>query len=167
MSSTAEGGDWICVRTQPRREKWAKENIERHGLPVLLPMLREEQPHKEPVLRPLFPSYLFTLIQGQWYFLFSTFGVLTPVMRDGAPEVVPFKVIKHLQAHLDKAHCIKAPRLGYRKGQRLHVKRGPFEGLVGCYDGMSPQQRVLVLLELFGRQVRASVSVRDVAPLAA
>jgi transcriptional antiterminator RfaH len=163
--SSALGTNWICVRTQPRREQWAKINIERTGLKVVLPMLREKILGVERT-RPLFPSYLFTqILRGQWYFLFSTFGVSGPIMRGGEhPEVVPTPVVEDLLHHLDAQGCYRTVRrLAYRRGQKLDIKHGPFRGLVGTYDGMSPQERVRVLLDLFGRSVVASVSVEDVS----
>lgn len=166
MSSTADG-DWICVRTQPRRETWAKQNIEqRHGLAVILPLLREQVAKGQHIVRPLFPSYLFTCIRNQqWYFLFSTFGVLGPLIRGESPEWIPPKVIDGLQKHLDKDGCYEAPR--FRKGQALSIKRGPFQGLVGVYEGMSPNERCCVLLDLMGREVKANLSLRDVVAQAA
>ena len=72
---------WYVVRSQPHAERRARENLERQGFDVWLPLCRRRRRHArkmEIVLRPLFPRYLFASIDLEttpWRAMLSTFGV--------------------------------------------------------------------------------------------
>lgn len=47
---------------------------------------------------------------------------------------------------------------GLKRGQRVKILRGPFEGKDGLYDGMLGHERERVLLDLLGRFARVELS---------
>lgn len=51
----------------------------------------------------------------------------------------------------------------FRKGERLCIQAGAFAGCVGLFDQMADNERVSMLLELLGRQVRIRVPAPAVA----
>jgi transcriptional antiterminator RfaH len=51
----------------------------------------------------------------------------------------------------------------YAVGEALRVAAGPFADLVGIYEGMSGRDRVVLLLDMLGRKVKATVPVAGLA----
>jgi transcription antitermination factor NusG len=62
---------------------------------------------------------------------------------------------------------VKLPKVSQvlKKGQRIRVIRGNFEGHIGLYEGMSGKDRERVLLELLGQAVSVELPGKDIAPL--
>jgi transcriptional antiterminator RfaH len=95
---------------------------------------------------PLFPGYLFVLIELQWHTARWAPGVTRIVLDGGVPDAVI--------AEIGGRECnglIELPKRELaRPGDRVRVVRGPFQGHVGLYAGMRPRERVEVLLALLG-----------------
>ena len=52
--------EWFVVRTKPRREEYAQDQLTRRGVDTFLPRILEPgRAAGEPVVGPLFPGYLF------------------------------------------------------------------------------------------------------------
>lgn len=150
---------WIAAVTQPQREMWARENVERQGHEACLPMCREQLVRNgslKVIERPLFPRYLFVRVTVQWRFLTGTFGVIGVILDGEAPAVVSDSAIDEIaQAAGPNGILDIVPKTepDIRRGTRVRiVSGGPFRGLVGTFVGMSGDERVRVLLSMFGRQ---------------
>jgi transcriptional antiterminator RfaH len=146
---------WFVARTQPRREKWAAENVRRQGHECYLPLCELGN-----VIKPMFPSYLFVdSMTGQWHFLKGTFGVSGVVMTGNMPAILDYRVVAQLRA---KENGFGHIELGdhYQKGDKVRIKSGPFiyhEGLFDRQDG----NRVKVLLDLLGRKIEVEVHEKN------
>lgn len=158
-------GNWCVVRTQPRRERWAKLNVERQGNQTLLPVF---QPDPESPPKILFPSYLFVkMIEGHWWFLKSTFGCLAPIMLYDEPAKVPEHVMEQLLASCDDTGFMTFNQFSYAIGQRVRIRAGSFINQIGIYDGSTSQDRVRVLLDMLGSQIPVSLSQGYLEPYSA
>lgn len=145
---------WILAVTQPRREKWAAENVKRQGLECYLPMLAPECSGKHARFVPLFPRYLFVEIVQAWHFLLSTYGVQTVVVNGVSPVRVPRRIITDLKARENEQGYIHLPeRQRFNRNDPVRVSAGPFAGRIGLYAGQTAANRVRVLLECLGGRV--------------
>ena len=75
-------GRWYVVQTHPHAESRAMEQLRQQGFVTYLPKLLKQRRHArkvETVIRPLFPRYLFVLVDittQRWRAIHSTIGVL-------------------------------------------------------------------------------------------
>lgn len=152
--------NWIVVKTEPRRENWARINIERQQLNTFLP--RIEIKHKAK-LEPLFPGYLFVECPDGRLPLRGTWGMTGYVPTNERIEYVPIKVMKALRALTNKEGFIPLPTpKPLKRGGGIKFVRGSFKDLLGVYIRDKPNRRVLVLLKLLGQNVEFEVDRRDV-----
>lgn len=154
---------WYLVYTKPRQEKCALENLQRQGFQCYLPTFLSEKLHQGSLKvfdEPLFPRYLFIrLSQGDsapsWAPIRSTKGVSRLVTFGAEPAKVPDSMVEALRA---KEVSLKAePARLFRPGECLRVIEGPFAGIEGIYQMADGENRVIVLIELLSKQVRARV----------
>ena len=149
-------GNWIAVRTQPRRENWAAENVMRQDCEFYLPRYlvystRLRQCRSE----ILFRSYLFAKPEnGQWRFLLGTFGVSSVMMRGESPAPVMQQHIDELRKREDRDGFIVLPkRSRFMEGDKVRVTSGPFVTHLGVYQGQTPAQREKVLIDILGGKI--------------
>jgi transcriptional antiterminator RfaH len=162
---TAAGFRWYVVYSRPRAEGTALANLARQGYRVYLPRYRTTIRHarrREPVSRPLFPRYLFAgfdLAAMRWRPILSTFGVSGIVRAGDEPVPVPDPLVTALRLQeaaglFDRMTGTRAPRIG----ELVRVTAGAFQEMVGRLIELRDQDRVVVLLELLGREVRAQLA---------
>jgi transcriptional antiterminator RfaH len=155
---------WHAVLTQQHSESRAEFNLVRQGYEVYLPRLRTTLRHArrvESVLRPLFPRYLFVALNPQrdgWRPILSTFGVASLVRFAETPADVPAALIDALRAReVDGVHAEAPAAASWKIGDKLRVFTGAFGDMVGKLESMSGFDRVALLLEVMGREVRVTL----------
>lgn len=153
---------WIVAKTQPRRERFAGENITRQGHTFYLPQFLESAPVRNGVrharVKPLFPSYIFVCTNGVWRFLLGTFGIASIVMVGERPAFLPVRAIDDLRKREGDDGVIALPqRERFKDGDVVRIGSGAFRGHTGIYKGANDQQRVAVLLNLLGRRTRVLI----------
>lgn len=157
---------WVAVNTHPHRELFALENLSRQGFTPYCPMIKRRIRHArrtKDVLRPLFPGYLFTLIdfdRSLWRQILSTFGVRELVRCGDRPSFVDDALIASLKAR-EVDGVIAKPARPYRVGQQVRMSAGPFEGLVATIIEMDEKDRLTVLMDLLKQSVRVKVTAPD------
>jgi transcriptional antiterminator RfaH len=155
---------WYAVYTRPRAEDTALDNLLRQGYRAYLPRYRTAVSHarrRQMVSRPLFPRYLFAGVDRAsmpWRPILSTIGVSGMVRAGEAPVPVPDGLLVALRAQ-EAAGLFD--RIGGRRplnvGELVRVSVGAFRDMVGQLVELRDQDRIVVLLELLGRQVRAGL----------
>ena len=155
---------WCVVYTQPRGETKALEHLSRQGYCAYLPRYRTLVSHarrRRVVLRPLFPRYLFAGVDHpsmRWRPILSTLGVADVVRAGDEPVPVPSEVVAAIR---ERERAGNFDRLNHqhslRPGEFVRVTTGAFEDMVGRLIDLRAQDRVVVLLELLGRAVRAQL----------
>ncbi len=162
---------WYVVQSQPRREGFVRDRIEDLGREVFLPLMAERVPgRRRDVLGPMFPSYLFARLSeddGDIPKVRWSQGVLRILGEGGSARPVDDRVVDTLRVRADRRGRV---RLGddLRKGQRVRVLSGPLAGLVGIVDqpGVTPGDRVRILLEIFRRTTPVMLAASAVRGLA-
>lgn len=159
---------WYLVYTKPRQEALAQANLERQDYGVYLPKVRQMRRRRgkqEAVVEPLFPRYLFIHLDTQsdnWGPIRSTFGVAALVRFGAEPAQVPDELVAHLKAQegQEGLHEWAEPKMSV--GDRVRVAEGPLKGVEGILLAKSGQERVMLLLEMLGKEVCAHLSVEQI-----
>jgi transcription antitermination factor NusG len=156
---------WIVLRTRASREAWAEENVAALGVQTYLPRILERQRRNDQKLAvavPLFPSYLFALVD-QWRHLLTVFGVVGVVLRGNEPEFMPSREIERLwQSHsADGLVQLPKPPPTIGVGTSVRIIKGPFCDHVGLVAGMPKHDRVKVLLDFLGRKTDVLLASSD------
>ncbi len=120
----------------------------------------------ETVVRPLFPRYLFIAYDEgatRWRPIRSTVGISHLITAGEKPMRVPPWVIDELRTREDGDGLYAgAAAESLRKGDSVEIVHGPFFDQRGVFDGLGEAQRVAVLLDIMGRQVKASVPLEAI-----
>lgn len=156
---------WFAVYTKPRQERFARDHLARQGfhcfLPEALNPYQRQCRSRKPRIEPLFPRYLFLRAIPEIQNLAavrSTRGV-TGLVRSGYELIrVPEAIIEELNSRLDPdSGLVQLCATPLAPGDRVRVFEGPLAGLEGVLESDSGEERVLVLMELLGRQSRVEV----------
>ena len=155
---------WFVVHAQPNAEAKAVRHLRNQGFRPYLPLYAKQRRHArrvEIVAAPLFPRYLFVRLDPaleRWRAIRSTIGVADLVCRGETPAPVPDGIVEAIRASEDERGLVVLRGADFRKGDRVAIAEGALEGCVGLFEAMSDDARVIVLLDLLGREVRVRVS---------
>jgi transcriptional antiterminator RfaH len=170
MINTPGGGEdhgrWYVVHSHANGEVKALHHLVRQGFEAYLPRYLKRRRHARRVdwvSRPLFPRYLFVRLDPDrlpWRSIRSTVGVSHVICNGDGPVPVPGGVIEALRAQEDGQGMVSQDaRIPFRKNELVRVDSGPLSDQVGLFDCASDEERVFILLDLMGRQVRVRVPV--------
>ncbi len=157
--------NWFAVHTQHRKEALAEEHLLRQGYTVYLPQIQETRRlrgAKRKVIVPMFPRYLFVqldLEKDNTAPIRSTRGAIGLVRFGLKPRALPNQLVEQLMLTEDKAtglHIIKP--VEFKFGDKVVVQHGPLAGAEAIYKAKSGQERVVVLMNLLGKQTPTQVA---------
>ena len=140
---------WRAFYTRPRTEKKVANRLERAGIEVCLPLrtvLRQWSDRKKQAQEPLFPSYLFALVdERQRLDVLATDGVVKTVSFGGELAVVREETIRDLRALANVPGGAEVVAMSaFPAGTPVMVTSGPLEGVRGTVEG-SPRPLYLTL----------------------
>jgi transcriptional antiterminator RfaH len=157
---------WGVVRTMVAQEDCARLHCSRQGYETFLPKFKTyvvARGARKPVVRPLFPGYLFVRIVDHWYSLTGTRGVLS-VLRDGElPARVRDHEVEYLMQRFGESGTKELHSSRFEPGQSVRAVSGLWRDNVGVFEGLAPGDRVRVLFEMMGRATRVELGERELA----
>ncbi len=154
---------WHAVAAKPRMELWARTNLWERDLEVYLPLVRRWRRHarrRDLVTRPLFPGYLFVHVDldaTSSRAIDMARGVKGLVRFGARPPHLPAEVIEGIRAcegpdgHID----LESWRGGFRAGEQVLISNGALADIAAIIESVDEKARLVVLLDIMGRQVRA------------
>ena len=74
------------------------------------------------------------------------------MLNGGAPARLSEPAIAAIRQR-ERNGLVEFPRRPLQRGDKVRVRRGPFEGHFGIYDGMTGHERAAVLLQVLGARV--------------
>jgi len=161
---------WYVARTHANAETKAQHHLQRQGFEVYLPRYLRRISHARRVSwqpRPLFPSYRFVTMPGadqRWRAINSTIGVLHLICDDGGPVPVPTGLVEEIRCNEDDRGLIFTGRnVPFEKGAEVQVISGAFADHIGRFESATDNERVVILVDLMGRQVRAKVQLNSIS----
>ena len=166
----SHGAVWLVVKTKPRQEERARENLERQGYKVYLPKFSIKKRIRGEwrlVSEPLFPGYVFIHIALGEVSLApvrSTLGV-NDLVRFGQQVVpVPEKVMSYIQWRESDALDNPQDTLPLSAGDKVDVLEGPFAGLPAIFQMTKGAERAMLMVSLLGRSNTVAVPLDHIAP---
>lgn len=163
---------WFVVQTQPQAESKAKRHLVNQGFTAYLPYYRRRVRHarrNEIVARPLFPGYLFVQLDPdlqRWRSINGTVGVRCILADGDRPRCVPDRVVDEIVAREDETGAVKLLSPAFSPGQAVRLLTGPLTEVAALFEEARDDNRVVLLLTLLGRKVRALASVDEVTAAA-
>ncbi len=161
--------EWIVAHCHANAEIKAEAHLKRQGFAVYLPKIKKTRRHArrlETVVRPLFPRYLFIEFDENsthWRPICSTVGVSYLLTAGERPLTTPAWVIEQLRQREDKNGLFSgACEKLFNKGDAIEITSGPLAEHSGIFDGLDDSQRVAVLLDIMGRQVKTLVPLEAI-----
>lgn len=160
---------WFVVQTHPKAENKALFNLKRQGYRAYLPTYLKKRSHArwvDWVARPLFPCYLFVEMEPgvtPWRAIRSTIGVSHFISAGDTPIATPEGVVEAIIAREDdKGHVALSNKDAFKKGQAVEIASGPMTEASAIFECIDDKDRVTVLMDLMGRQVRVRVLLEAV-----
>lgn len=152
---------WYVAMTHTNSEEVACAHLERQGFRPYLPRYRKLRRHARrttEVKAPLFPGYLFVSIDmgaERWRPVRSTIGVRDLICLGDRPTPVPEGVVEEIRLREDESGIVPvAEPVPFKKGDAVRVLSGPMRDAVGWFERVADKDRIVILLEMLGRQIR-------------
>lgn len=161
---------WYLIYTKPHKEQVARENLERQGYEIYLPMARIRRRRLGKGanrIEPLFPRYLFIKLDTKtdnWSPIRSTLGVSNLVKFGMYPSSVPHALIELLCDRCDEEGIQDITPGEFKSGESIRVMEGPMIGLEGVFLAKTSSDRVMVLLDIVGKHTRVSLATEKLEP---
>ena len=147
--------NWFVIYTKSRQEKKVALELEKMGITVYCPMInqiRQWSDRKKKVEVPLISSYVFVqLKERDREAVFEAPGIVRYVYWLEKPAIVRDEEIAVMKAWLS-TQTVEAKVEGLRRGDRMKVSSGIFEGKKGFVEEIS-KNRVLLLLPDLGMKI--------------
>lgn len=168
MTHTRSEPAWYLIQCKPRQDERAEENLKNQNVICYRPLVDMEKRKAGRVVHTqesLFPGYLFVhlRLEDNWGPLRSTRGVSRVVSfnREQLPRPVDAGLIQHLQAR-----TAPTPQTLFAQGESVLIQEGCFSEVEALFQGMDGEQRVILLLNILGRQQLVRLPVTAVKSLA-
>jgi transcriptional antiterminator RfaH len=160
---------WYVVQTHALAENKALFHLKRQGFNAYLPRYLKRRQHARKtdwVPAPLFPRYMFLHMdpeRSRWLNIRSTIGVSHLVCHGNIPAPISDDIIEDIRGRESEAGLIDIRREAqFEKGDAIQITDGPLSERVGLFDCESDEDRVFILLDLLGREVRVRVPIETV-----
>ena len=157
---------WFLITLKPNCFRLAELNLSRQGFEIFSPKRHEtsrNSKHFISRLVPLFPGYLFVKIDSvspSIKSLRSTRGVSNVVNFSRNYTPLPLTIVEKLRAKCD-CNGIFSKSSKIQKGQKIKIERGPFATFFAKIESVEPNQRVRLLVEFLGNNIKVDTSVKD------
>jgi transcriptional antiterminator RfaH len=156
---------WYAIRTKPRQEDRAVENLTFWGIATLAPKLKGNNGRRD---SHLFPGYIFARFDGteMLHNVHFTRGVAYIVSFGGVPAVISDELISEIYARMDEDGVIRNTAV-LTPGDKVIIRSGVLRDFIGVFErDLHGSERVQILLRSVGYSAHAEVYRCDVAKLA-
>jgi transcription antitermination factor NusG len=158
---------WAVVQTIAQREQAVADRLDQIGYSVLAPKAKMRINGRLEI-RALFPGYLFAhVVDGQWYEIRWCIGVMRLVMAGDQPAHLPDWEVDKIQRETKNGlvrlpkHPPVPPKTKIQVGSEIKILTGNFRGCHALYQGSTPRECEIVLLDLLGRKCTVELTPDD------
>jgi transcription antitermination factor NusG len=159
--------DWLAAYVTARHEKKIALQLNRRGVPYLLPLyrsIRRWKDRRKELDLPLFPGYIFVNIAMKDRLrVQSVPGVVHFVQFNGQPAFIPQNEIDNLRRGLSTGATVE-PHPFLTVGRKVRVRSGAMAGLEGVLTRRKDKFRVVITIELIQRSLAVEVDEGDIEP---
>jgi transcriptional antiterminator RfaH len=159
---------WYVVNTKSHCEASARASLERMGVEVFLPLLRERKVLRGkygPTTSPLFPRYLFAKfdVSSQLRTVTYARGVKNIVTFGSGPSMVEESIIHAIRSQLTE-EVVELSEDRFSSGQIVRIQDGPLCGLEAVFEKkLDGTSRAVLLLKAISFQARVILESHHVA----
>tara|TARA_R110002012_G_scaffold21785_3_gene75615 strand:- start:39 stop:557 length:519 start_codon:yes stop_codon:yes gene_type:complete len=159
---------WYVIQCKGGESFRAAEHLTNQGYEVFHPVLkikRKRQGKLTMVTEPLFPYYLFILLDqvaSDWRPIRSTRGVLRLLTFGNKPVATPSALIDTLRAQphqQDEIHTY------FSAGEKVTITDGPFKDLEAIFTRCKGEERAIVLLNVLNRPQHLDIPLETLSKL--
>lgn len=157
---------WYLIYCKPKSEYIARDNLQRQGYNVYLPLMSGYKKRSRKlfqIVEPLFSRYLFIELDTEtdnWSPIRSTLGVSNLVCFGKNPAPAPSELVSELKAQENKQNAHQFIELAnLKKGDEVRINAGAMTGYAGQFLHRNSQDRVIVLLNIMEQQTKVSLPV--------
>jgi len=141
---------WIAVRSKPRAEKVAYEQLMKKGVEAYLPLIKEKRKWSDRmkwVEIPLFSSYLFARIElKNSIFVLQTSGVSTIVRFQGQIATIEDKIMNTIKMAIEGGIEFEAADY-YSVGDAVRVLGGPMKDVEGMVSKIQGEGKMIIKID--------------------
>jgi transcriptional antiterminator RfaH len=156
---------WYAIRTKPRQEERAADNLASWGIATLTPRLEGSKGGRT---QHLFPGYIFARFDrlNMLHSVHFGRGVAYVVSFGGAPAPISDEVIGEIYSRMDGNGVIRiTPAL--KPGDEVVIRSGSLRNFVGVFEReLKGTERVQIFLRTLAYSARVEVSRFEVAKIA-
>ncbi len=161
INSGEPGKYWFALYTRPRQEFKAAERMTKinvaHYLPVIK-KLKQWSDRKKVITEPLLRGYIFIHAdESERLQALKEYPVLNCVFDKGRPAVIPGWQMENLENYLKRESDFFLYE-GLLPGNKVKIKKGPFEGIIGVIRQSDNQHTLAVTIELLNRSILTYIS---------
>ncbi|MBU78298.1 MAG: UpxY family transcription antiterminator [Candidatus Marinimicrobia bacterium] len=154
---------WIAVRSKPRAEKVALDQLEKKGIQAYLPLVRQKRKWSDRlkwVELPLFPGYLFAKVAlKNSIFVLETYGVSTVIKFGGEVAVVQESVVKSIRLALEGGYELE-PTEYFIKGDKVEVIAGPMKGMKGIVSNIKGKEKLVIKIDALQQAIAVHIETK-------
>ena len=158
---------WYVVQLKPGGGKVAERNLEQQGFSFFSPKIRVTRRSRRGFstgLKPLFPGYMFVAISNQIEGLAAishTRGVAR-ILSMAANRYTP--IPNELIASIRQAYSADGGRAQpeFVQGDVIQIRTGPFAQLFAKVEDVLPNDRIWLLIDALGGNVRLSAKSYEI-----
>jgi transcriptional antiterminator RfaH len=157
---------WYAIRTKPRQEERAVENLSMWGVATLAPRLKGSNGQRD---AQLFPGYIFARFEApkMLHNIHFTRGVAYVVSFGGVPAPISNELIDEIYARMDENGIIRSTAIPLNPGDHVVIRSGLWRNFVGVFErDLSGTERVQILLRAVTYSAHVEVSRFEVAKVA-
>lgn len=158
---------WYLLQCKPRQDERAEEHLKNQSFTCYRPLIAVEKRKNGrlvTVKESLFPGYLFVhlRLEDNWAPLKSTRGVSRIVSfgKGSLPYPVADSLIHTLHQRVEQQTSTTVPL--FTSGEKVLIQEGCFANLEAIFEQMDGEHRVILLLNLLGRQQSVAVPLSAV-----
>ena len=159
---------WIVVRSKPRSEKVAHNELVKKNIEAYLPLLKERRKwsdRKKWVEFPLFSSYLFARIDiKDSIFVLQTQGVNTIVKFGKQIAIVQNSVIEAIRLAMEGGYQLE-PVEYFVEGNIVEVVAGPMKGVKGIVAKLKGQNRLIIKIDAIQQALSIQIESKFIRKL--
>ena len=164
---------WYVVYTQTGAELVAQAQLRNQGFNSYFPryskLIRHSRREKK-IIKPLFPRYIFVQIDlshQRWRSINGTRGVSYLITMGEKPTPLPHGIVEEIISRESSDHLIEIKQIpAYKKGEMLEITSGALSDQVGKFLRMDNRERIIMLLDLLGRNIEIHMQPNNVRTFA-
>lgn len=151
-------GDWFVLHTRHKQEKILSDMLAAQGIYNWLPLVRTPRQygrHRVTLELPLFPGYLFLRGSVEQAYEADRTSRVVSIIQVANQKLIAWE-LKNLYLAMMRG-ALPDPCQFLKRGTRVEVRSGPFQGLQGVVEGPCASGRLVLQVETLGRAVSLEI----------